>query len=116
MARSWRVSAHQFLCILRQGRADYYAAHVFGQHPAPWINALDDVQYAAVIKAFHAQLADTSPQVLMGAMFGNPQAGIPLWAGYTVGYRWVAGRLDGQSRHNWAAITAMPAKDFVPAE
>lgn len=99
-----------------EGRADYYASKVFGQHPAPWINALDDAQYAAATRAFRPQLADISPQVLMGAMFGNPQAGIPLWAGYTVGYRWVAGRLDGQNRHDWVAITAMPAKDFVPAE
>ncbi|WJV25648.1 MULTISPECIES: DUF2268 domain-containing putative Zn-dependent protease [Pseudomonas] len=102
--------------LIFEGRADYYAAQVFGQHPAPWIDALDDVQYAAATKTFRAQLADTSPQVLMGAMFGNPQAGIPLWAGYTVGYRWVAGRLNGLSRHDWAAITAIPARDFVPAE
>ncbi|AZD86841.1 hypothetical protein C4K14_4019 [Pseudomonas chlororaphis subsp. aureofaciens] len=40
----------------------------------------------------------------------------PLWAGYTVGYRWVAGRLDGQSCHDWDSITAMSAKEFIPPE
>lgn len=102
--------------LVFEGRADYFAKQVFGEHPAPWISALDDAQYASTLAAFRPRLGDTSPQVLMGAMFGNSQAGIPLWAGYSVGYRLVARRLDGKRPYDWAAITAMPATEFIPAE
>lgn len=100
--------------LVFEGRADYYANQVFGAHPAPWIHALDDAQYTATLAAFRPNLGETSPQVLMGSMFGNPQAGIPMWAGYSVGYRLVAARLDGKP-HDWAAITAMKAAEFIPA-
>ena len=101
--------------LVFEGRADYFAKHVFGQHPAPWIDALTDEQFAVTLEAFRPKFPDTSPEVLMGSMFGNPQAGIPLWAGYTVGYRLVAQRLAGQARPDWPAITAMPTTEFLPA-
>lgn len=102
--------------LVFEGRADYYANRTFGEHPAPWTRALDDGQYAATLAAFRPRLDDTSPQVLMGAMFGNPQAGIPMWAGYSVGYRLVSNRLDKAGQpHDWAAITAMKAAEFIPA-
>lgn len=100
--------------LVFEGRADNYAMHTFGEHPAPWTHALDDAQYAKTLATFRPQLVDASPQVLMGAMFGNPQAGIPLWAGYSVGYRMVAQRLQGMKTIDWSAVTAMPASDFVP--
>ncbi len=100
--------------LVFEGRADNFAMHVFGEHPAPWINALDDTQYTRTLASFRPLLGDASPQVLMGAMFGNPQAGIPLWAGYSVGYRLVAARIEGATP-DWPAITAMPAAEFIPA-
>lgn len=102
--------------LVFEGRADNYAMHAFGAHPAPWTHALDKAQYEKTLAAFRPQLGDSSPQVLMGAMFGNPQAGIPLWAGYSVGYQMVAQRLSGMPKIDWAAVTAMPAADFIPAD
>lgn len=101
--------------LVFEGRADNYAMRTFGAHPAPWISALDDAQYHATLEKLRPQLADSSPQVLMGAMFGNPQAGIPQWAGYSVGYRMVSERLTAMTTLDWKAITAMPAEAFVPA-
>ena len=100
--------------LVFEGRADNFAKHAFGQHPAPWIDALTDDQYQSALKAFAPMYADSSPQVLMGSMFGNPAAGIPQWAGYTVGYRLVAEKIGRDKLSDWPAITALPAADFLP--
>jgi uncharacterized protein YjaZ len=100
--------------LVFEGRADNFAMHAFGKHPAPWIDALDATQYAAVMQRFQAQFGDSSPQVLRGSMFGNPADGIPAWAGYTVGYRLVAKKIADDRLVDWQAISAMPAGEFLP--
>ena len=101
--------------VVFEGRADNYAVQTFGEHPAPWIDALTPAQYDQALAGFGPFWTATAPDVLMGSMFGNPQAGIPMWAGYTVGYRLVATRLAAGGETDWAAITAMPAVEFLPA-
>ena len=76
---------------------------------------MTDDQYQAALKAFAPLYGDSSPQVLMGSMFGNPDAGIPLWAGYTVGYRLVAQTIERDELGDWKAITALPVSAFLPA-
>lgn len=100
--------------LVFEGRADNYAVRTFGQHPAPWIDALTEAQYASSLATFAPLWDDTSPEVLMGSMFGNPQAGIPAWAGYTVGYRLVAKRLAAGGESDWRAITALATREFLP--
>ena len=101
--------------LVFEGRADNYAVRNFGQHPAPWIDALTEAQYTSSLATFAPLWDDTSPAVLMGSMFGNPQAGIPAWAGYTVGYRLVAKRLAAGGDSDWRAITALPTREFLPS-
>jgi len=101
--------------VVFEGRADNYAMQTFGRHPAPWIDALSEAQFARSLEIFTPLWADATPAVLMGAMFGNPQADIPLWAGYTVGYRLVAKRLAESGESDWRVISAMPASAFLPA-
>ena len=100
--------------LVFEGRADNFAMHAFGRHPAPWIDALDPGQYAAALQRFQPLFDDASPQVLMGSMFGNPKEGIPLWAGYTVGYRLVAKKIADAKLVDWQQISALPASDFLP--
>jgi hypothetical protein len=100
--------------LVFEGRADNYAVRTFGQHPAPWIDALTPAQYDSSLATFAPLWDDTTPAVLMGSMFGNPQAGIPAWAGYTVGYRLVAQRLAAGGESDWRAITALPTREFMP--
>lgn len=100
--------------LVFEGRADNYAVRTFGEHPAPWIDALTDAQYASSLARFAPLWDDTSPGVLMGSMFGNPQAEIPTWAGYTVGYRLVAKRLAAGGESDWRVISAMPSREFLP--
>jgi hypothetical protein len=100
--------------LVFEGRADNFAMHAFGEHPAPWTDALDAAQYAAALQRFEPQFGDSSPQVLRASMFGNPAGGIPPWAGYTVGYRLVAKKIADDGLKDWQAISAMPAADFLP--
>lgn len=100
--------------LVFEGRADNFAKHAFGDHPAPWIDALTDEQYQSTLKSFAPLYGDSTPQVLMGSMFGNPAAGIPQWAGYTVGYRLVSEKISRDKLTDWSAITALPATDFLP--
>lgn len=100
--------------LVFEGRADNFAKHAFGQHPAPWIDALTDDQHQAALNAFAPLYGDSSPQVLMGSMFGNPAAGIPQWAGYSVGYRLVAQKIEREKLADWKEISALPASAFLP--
>jgi uncharacterized protein YjaZ len=99
--------------LVFEGRADNFAEHAFGTHPAPWTDALTEAQYESALKSFAPLYGDSSPTVLMGSMFGNPQAGIPQWAGYTVGYRLVAKKIADEKLSDWQAITALPAASFL---
>ncbi len=101
--------------LVFEGKADNFAKTLFGNHPAPWIDALDSQQYASSVAAFAPRLGEDSPELLAASMFGSPQAGIPTWAGYTVGYRWVAAKLQQTGTSDWKAITALPASAFIPA-
>lgn len=48
-------------------------------------------------------------------MFGAPQAGIPAWAGYSIGYRLVSERMAREPALDLEAMTAAPASAFIPA-
>jgi uncharacterized protein YjaZ len=100
--------------LVFEGRADNFAKHLFGEHPAPWIDALSDAQYQSMLAAFAPRYGDRSPEVLMRSMFGNPNAGIPAWAGYTVGYRLVAKRIANLRPVDWKALSALPTAEFLP--
>jgi len=100
--------------LVFEGRADNFAMHAFGKHPAPWTDALDPGQYEKILQQFDPLFGESSPQVLAASMFGNPQAGIPLWAGYTVGYRLVAKKIADEHPGDWRQISALPAAQFLP--
>lgn len=96
-----------------EGRADYFAGTLF-PHRAPWTQALDANAYAKAWSVLSKQLDATDPQVLMAGMFGSPQAGIPMWAGYSIGYRLVSERMAREPKLDLAAMTAAPAAEFMP--
>jgi hypothetical protein len=84
-------------------------------HPAPWIAALDAASYDAAWRTLSKQLNATDGAVLQAAMFGAPQAGIPAWAGYSIGYRLVSERMARAPKLDLKAMTAAPATEFIPA-
>jgi hypothetical protein len=64
--------------------------------------ALDATEYAATWRTLSKELGTTDWTTLRAAMFGSPQAGLPMWAGYR------APKLDLR------AMTAAPASEFMP--
>lgn len=99
--------------LVFEGRADYFAGNLFA-HRAPWTKALDAASHAAAWDSFSKTLDATDPATLMGSMFGSPQAGIPMWAGYSVGYKLVSDRMARTPKLDYAAMTAAAADEFMP--
>jgi hypothetical protein len=97
-----------------EGRADYFAGTLF-THRAPWTAALDATAYDTAWRTLSQQLTATESGALQTAMFGSPQAGIPAWAGYTIGYRLVSERMARAPRLDLTAMTSAPASEFIPA-
>jgi hypothetical protein len=98
--------------LVLEGRADYFASRLF-TFRAPWIAALDATAYAAAWRAISKELSSTEWGTLQAMMFGAPQAGIPAWAGYTIGHRLVAERMGRGPNLDLKAMTAAPASEFV---
>ena len=98
--------------LVLEGRADYFAGTLF-THPAPWTSAVDDRSYPAVWAALAKRLGATEWESLRGAMFGG-QDGLPMWAGYSVGYRLVRQRMARAPKLDLKAMSAAPASEFMP--
>jgi hypothetical protein len=96
-----------------EGRADYFAGTLF-THPAPWTTALSAADYATAWRKLSKELVATDGSTLRAAMFGSSQAGIPMWAGYSIGYHLVAERMAHGSTLDLKAMTAAPASEFMP--
>ncbi len=96
-----------------EGRADYFAGTLF-KHPAPWTKALDALAYNKTWRVISKQLDATDSKTLVADMFGSPQAGIPMWAGYSIGYKLVSERMAREPTLDLAAMTAADSDAFLP--
>jgi hypothetical protein len=100
--------------MVLEGRADYFAGTLFA-YAAPWTAALDAAAYAVAWRALSKDLNATEWPTLQAAMFGSPQAGIPAWAGYSIGYRLVSERMGREPKLDIPAMTSAPPSEFIPA-
>jgi uncharacterized protein YjaZ len=80
------------------------------------LKALDAAAYDMAWRTLSKQLQATDWGVLQAAMFGSPQAGIPAWAGYTIGYRLVSERMARAPKLDLKTMTAAPASEFIPVD
>lgn len=99
--------------MVLEGRADYFARTLFA-HDVPWTAALDNDAYSSAWRALSQHLGATEWETLRAAMFGSPRAGIPVWAGYSIGYRLVSQRMARAPRLDLKAMTAAPVSEFMP--
>jgi uncharacterized protein YjaZ len=99
--------------LMLEGRADYFARALFPRD-APWTAPLDAAAYAAVWQRVSSQLGTTEWNVLQATMFGAPDAGVPQWAGYRLGYRLVSERMARGPALDLRAMSAAPASEFLP--
>lgn len=99
--------------LVFEGRADYFAGSLF-EHRAPWTMALDATAYDSTWRIVSRNLNATDWETLEASMFGAPQAGIPMWAGYTIGYRLVFERMAREPALDLKTMTAALASEFMP--
>jgi hypothetical protein len=99
--------------LVFEGRADYFAGTLF-THRAPWTTALDSDAYASTWLAMSKELSTTEWEKLQAFMFGSRESAIPMWAGYSVGYRLVSERMAQEPRLDLKAMTSAPASVFMP--
>jgi len=84
----WSANTTVGQYIVVEGLAEAFAAEMYGEdNLGPWVHSLDDEQHEQVKPIYRDALSTTGFPVILGYMFGNPQAGIPAYAGYSVGYR-----------------------------
>jgi uncharacterized protein YjaZ len=98
--------------LVFEGRADYFAKTLFAS-ATPWTAPLDAAEYATVWRSVSKQLGTTDWNTLRAVMFGASEAGLPMWAGYRVGYRLVSERMGRAPAMNLRAMTAAPASEFM---
>lgn len=98
-----------------EGRADYFAHLLYPDTFAPWDEALTDSQFAALWPRLRGDADSTDFAMMRAVMFGDPRQQIPQWAGYSVGYRLVAQRMQLKPAMDIATMTAAPASAFLPA-
>lgn len=99
--------------LVLEGRADYFAGSLFPR-AAPWTAPLDPAAYAAAWTVVSPQLHATEAPTLQAVMFGGPQAGLPMWAGYRLGFRLVSERMTRLPALDLRTMTAAPASEFMP--
>jgi len=99
--------------LVFEGRADYFAGRLF-THRAPWTTALDTDAYASTWLAMSKNLSTTDGEKLQAFMFGSREAAIPMWAGYSIGYRLVSKRMAQEPMLDLSAMTSAPASVFMP--
>lgn len=95
--------------FISEGIATAFDQAAFPGPPDPWAHALTPAQECALWKQAKPQLGSSGLYDLW--MFGG--AGVPHWAGFTIGYHIVA---DYRSHHpnvTWAALTSTSAATIL---
>lgn len=100
--------------LVFEGRADYFAHHLYPDALAPWDTALTDPQFAELWPRLRGDMGSTDFTMMRSVMFGDPRQHIPVWAGYSIGYRLVNQRMHRKPAMDIAAMTAVPASAFMP--
>jgi uncharacterized protein YjaZ len=106
-ASSAKVSLLEML--LAEGRADSFATLLYPERVPPWTRALTDDQERAVWEAMQPFLSSEDDGIIDKYVFGRPDDDVPLWAGYTIGYRIAQSYLQrnsGEPPQRWAALDA----------
>lgn len=99
--------------IVNEGLAESFATALYGADVAgPWVTDLDDSDLEGVKPLFKAGLNVTGFNEVGRYIFGDPDAGLPVYAGYAVGYRVVQAYLR-RSGKGVVEATFVPAEEII---
>ena len=94
--------------LVAEGLADVFATHVHQDVRAPWTEALDPQLERRVWPLVHRRFTVSDPTEIRRVLFGDNDR-IPVWTGYTVGYRIVRAYLDSHPDARPASLLGLPA-------
>jgi uncharacterized protein YjaZ len=99
--------------IVNEGLAESFATELYGAEVAgPWVTELDTSDVERVKPIFEAGLNVTGFNEVRRYIFGDPDAGLPVHAGYAVGYRVVQAFL-GLTGKDVVKATFVPAEEII---
>ena len=99
--------------LISEGLADHFSTAHTGLPQPIWTHALDPDQLREVT-ALAEDRYDAEDYDHIGWFFGQGQAALPRWAGYTLGYRIVGDYLERHPTLNAATLAHAPAADMKP--
>jgi uncharacterized protein YjaZ len=101
--------------MIVEGLAESFSAELYGVDKiGPWVTEFDDSQLAQTKETFRQGLNVGGFNEVRRYIFGDPGAGLPLYAGYAIGYRVVQAYL-AHTGHNVPAATFVPAHEIIAA-
>jgi uncharacterized protein YjaZ len=96
--------------MISEGLAESFSAELYGaEMVGPWVSGFDDSKLEQTRDIFRNGLNTTGFNTIRRYIFGDPAAGIPVYAGYAIGYRLVQQYLQRTGK-------TVPEATFVPAE
>ncbi|CAG0936543.1 hypothetical protein TFLX_05424 [Thermoflexales bacterium] len=95
--------------MIMEGLAESFSAELYGADKVgPWVTEFDDALLAQTKETFRPGLNVSGFNEVRRYIFGDPGAGLPLYAGYAIGYRVVQAYLARTGQR-------VPETTFVPA-
>jgi uncharacterized protein YjaZ len=107
--------------MIMEGLAESFAAELYGEDMVgPWVAEFDDSNLERTKALFRDALNLTGFNTIRGYIFGDvsaertglPQAGVPAFAGYALGYRVVQAYLKRAGK-NVVEATFVPAQEII---
>lgn len=98
--------------MVSEGLADHFDLEMYGESLQPWSIALDDNQISEIKKKAESEYSN-SEYDHMAWFYGNEEAGIPRWAGYSLGFRIVKDYFEKHPDKKASVLYSEDTKTFI---
>lgn len=99
--------------MILEGLAESFAAELYGADSiGPWVTEFDVADLEHAVTRFREGLGVTGFNEVRRYIFGDPGAGLPIYAGYALGYRVVQAYLKRAGK-NVVEATFVPARTII---
>jgi len=100
--------------IVAEGVADAFALSLYPEQNPPWVRALTPEDEVRLWPLVHRRLSLSDPAEIRRFVYGDGDR-VPLWTGYTLGYRIVRAYLERHPHAYPADLVAVPARTLYSA-
>lgn len=101
--------------IILEGLAEHFVSHYLGEEfLGPWVKVLpSDAAWSVWRTHYTDRTGDTGPDT-NAYLFGSKELGLPLWAGYSIGYHLVVWYREKNPVASIEELTIMDSATFIP--